>query len=446
MERDVETDIAEWRALVARGPVGDRDVDELEAHLRDQIADLEAAGLSDDEAFLVAVKRLGTLDELSRGFAAERGGRLWRQLVTPGGPGAEAGAPGWPRALAFAVAAGLVVLVALLAAGYPASTPDWLGRNAGLLVLPVLAAYLATRQGAAATELARWAAPVAVLALAVNLYPYGAGASTELLVATHLPVLLWAAVGFAYVGGAVGSHERRMDAVRFTGEWVVYLVLIAIGGGVLTGLTAAVLEPAGVDAERVAEWVLPLGAAGAVVIAAWLVQAKQSVVENMAPVLTMVFTPLFAVMLAVATVAYAVSGFGGVFDRELLALFDVLLVVVLGLVLYATSARDPERGPGWMDRVQAVAVVAALLLDLLVLGSMVARIGELGLTPNRVAALGLNVVLLVNLAGAVWHLARFLTGRGTFHRLETWQTSYLPVFAAWLVLVVLLLPPLFAFA
>jgi hypothetical protein len=442
----METNITEWRTLVARGPVGHRDVDELEAHLRDQIADLEASGLSDDEAFLVAVKRLGTLDELSREFAAERGGRLWRQLVPAGEPGIDTGAPGWARALGFAAAAGLVVLITLLVAGYPASTPDWLGRNAGLLVLPVLAAYLATRQDVAPAALARWAVPVAVVALAVNLYPYADGSSTEALVATHLPVLLWAAVGFAYVGGAIGSHERRMDAVRFTGEWVIYLVLIALGGGVLTGLTAAVLEPAGVDAERVAEWVLPLGAAGAVVVAAWLVQAKQSVVENMAPVLTMVFTPLFAVMLVVATVAYAVSGFGGVFDRELLALFDVLLVVVLGLVLYATSARDPERGPGWMDRVQAVAVAAALVLDALVLGAMVARIGDLGLTPNRVAALGLNVVLLVNLAGAAWHLARFLTGRGTFHRLETWQTTYLPVFAAWLAFVVLLLPPLFGFA
>ena len=62
----METRIAEWRTLVAQSPVGERDVDELEAHLRDQIADLEAVGLADDEAFLVAVKRLGTLDELPR--------------------------------------------------------------------------------------------------------------------------------------------------------------------------------------------------------------------------------------------------------------------------------------------------------------------------------------------------------------------------------------------
>ena len=145
------------------------------------------------------------------------------------------------------------------------------------------------------------------------------------------------------------------------------------------------------------------------IVAAWLVESKQRVIENMAPVLTMLFTPLFAVMLACAAVVYAVTGLGGAFDRDLLSVFDALLVVVLGLVLYGMSAREPSTSPGWMDRIQLVAVVSALVLDVMVLGAMIARIGDLGFTPNRAAALGLNLVLLVNLAGAAWLSARFLT-------------------------------------
>lgn len=55
-----------------------------------------------------------------------------------------------------------------------------------------------------------------------------------------------------------------------------------------------------------------------------------------------------------------------------------------------------------MDQVQLLAVVGALVLNVMVLGAMVARIGDLRFTPNRVAALGLNLVLLVNLDGAAW--------------------------------------------
>ena len=226
------------------------------------------------------------------------------------------------------------------------------------------------------------AIPAVVAAVLVNLYPFDDGATTGVLVAAHLPVVLWFLVAATYTGGELGSDERRMDVVRFTGEWFIYYVLLALGGGVLMGLTAGILEPAGVDAERVIEWVLPMGAAGAVIVAAWLVESKQRVVENMAPVLTVVFTPLFALMLVVAAVVYVVTGLGAGFDRELLTVFDVLMVVVLGLVLYGMSARESTAGPGWIDRVQLAAVASALVLDVIVLGAMLSRIGDLGFTPG----------------------------------------------------------------
>jgi hypothetical protein len=451
----LESQIAAWRAYVEGAPgVNGHDVDELEDHLRHQIAELSAAGLTADEGFLIAVKRLGDVDDLSREFAREHSGRLWKQLLLSGDDEPARASSGWFETFAFAVAAAVAIQVARLAAGFPDEEPTWLARNASLFVLPFLAAYFARQRQLDARHWMLTATPFVLAALVVNLYPwagdsdtevFGTDSDTEALVILSLPVALWLVVSYPYMGGTVRSHERRMDFVRFTGEWFIYYVLIALGGGVLMGLTAAILEPTAVDVDRVAEWVLPSGAAGAVVVAAWLVESKQRVVENMAPVLTMLFTPLFAVMLAGAAVVYAVTGLGEAFDRELLSVFDALLVVVLALVLYGMSARDPSTSPNWMDGTQLVAVVSALLLDVMVLGSMIARIGELGFTPNRTAALGLNLVLLVNLAGAALLSTRFLTRRSTLHRLERWQTAYLPVFALWAATVVVILPPLFGF-
>jgi hypothetical protein len=442
----LETQIAEWRSYVANAPaLNGHDVDELEDHLRHQIAELSVAGLADDEAFLVAVKRMGDLDAVSREFAREHSDRLWKQLL---GPAEEASpAPsGWLEALAFAVAAAVVIELARLVAGFPEEKPTWFARNLSLFVLPFLTAYFARRRQ---LDLRGWlvtAAPFVLAAVVINLYPYDADSDTEILVALHLPVVLGFVVAFPYMGGTLRSQQRRMDFVRFTGEWFIYYVLIALGGGVLMALTAGIFEPAGVDVDRIAAWVLPAGAAGGVIVAAWLVESKQRVVENMAPVLTMLFTPLFALMLACAAVVYAVTELGGAFDRDLLSVFDALLVVVLGLVLYGMSARDPSASANWMDWIQLIAVASALLLDAMVLGSMIARIGDLGITPNRTAALGLNVVLLVNLAGAALLSVRFLTRRSTLHRLERWQTTYLPVFALWAAAVVVVLPPLFGFS
>src|SRR5919106_1086016 len=232
----VESQIAEWRAYVAKAPaLNGRDVDELEAHLRDQIAELGAAGLSADEAFLVAVKRMGDVDTLSREFAREHSGRLWKQLVLRGEDAPVGSASGWLEALVFAVAAAVTVQVARLAAGFPDEEPSWLARNATLFVLPFLAGYFARRRQLDTRRWVRAVAPFALAALVVNLYPYDEDSATEALVALHLPFVLWFAIAYPYMGGTVRSHERRMDFVRFTGEWFIYYVLIALGGGVLMG-------------------------------------------------------------------------------------------------------------------------------------------------------------------------------------------------------------------
>src|SRR5687768_9512592 len=275
----LEPQIAEWRAFVEKGPAVDgRDVDELETHLRDQIADLGAAGLAADEAFLVAVKRMGSVDALSREFAREHSGRLWKQLVLAGGEDQDAPQSGWLEALLFAVGAAIAIHIARLAADIPSDSgesPMWFARSLSLFVVPFLAGFFVRRRGLDMRAALLTALPFVVAGVVVNLYPYKADSHTEILVAAHLPVLLWFFVAYPYMGGILRSHDKRMDFVRFTGEWSIYYVLIALGGGVLMGLTALILEPMSEDlAERVIEWVLPAGAAGAVIVAAWLVESK----------------------------------------------------------------------------------------------------------------------------------------------------------------------------
>jgi hypothetical protein len=238
-----------------------------------------------------------------------------------------------------------------------------------------------------------------------------------------------------------------MDFVRFTGELAIYFTLLALGGAVLIALTLATLRIIGADFEPVLEdWILPFAVPGALVVAAWLVEAKQQVVENIAPVLTRVFTPLTVVMLLVLLPVFATAGGFVDIDRNLLILMDAILVLVLCLLLYSISARDSLAPPGLFDGLQLVLVVSALGLDAVMLTAMLTRIAEFGYSPNKIAALGLNVVLLVHLVGAAWLAGGFLRGRRPFAAVERWQTRYLPVYGAWAAVVVLLFPPLFGFA
>jgi hypothetical protein len=175
------------------------------------------------------------------------------------------------------------------------------------------------------------------------------------------------------------------------------------------------------------------------------VEAKQSVIENMAPVLTRLFTPLLTLLLLVFLVTMAWTGSPINVKREVLIGFDLLLAVVVALVLYAASARDPQAPPGFFDGLQLLLVVSALVVDAVALWAIAARISEFGFTPNRVAALGENLILLVNLAWTAWLYASFLRRRGSFSILERWQIAYLPVYSVWAAVVVAVFPPLFGY-
>lgn len=394
---DLDVRIAEWRAWLTRRGAAAPDVNALEEQLRSHAEDLALAGLSADEAFLIAATRLASEDALTRDWARGQQNSLVSRLLVAGDDSIRT------------TRRAMVVGVAIATVG----------------------------------------AFFAVAAVVANIYPFPGAtetSATEILLVVHLPVLLWFVVGLAHAGTRWRQSDARMDAVRFTGEWAIYFALIALGGGVLVGLSVAVFSAIRLEVEDVVvEWVLPFGAAGAVIVAALLVEAKRSVVENIAPVLTKLFTPLFALLLLAFLGAMAWTRTVDI-DREVLIIFDLLLVVVLALALFSMSARGPGAPPGAFDRLQLVLVVSALVVDAVGLSAMVSRIALWGPSPNKLVALGLNIVLFINLAWLAWMLLGFLRRRRTHALLERWQMAYLPIYAAWAAIVVVVVPPVFGFA
>ena len=462
-DQPLEEQIAQWRAYVSRrqalhGP----DVEELEGHLRDQLSALTESGLAGDEAFLVAVKRMGSLDALSREFARAHSERLWKQLVISSGA-LDADAPASTGHTEVIVVLGLAVCAALAVKlpalfGHPLNTdqyvPPFYFRNATLFVFPLLAIYFMWKRGWNAKSALWLAVPFAAGAVFANVFPWQTVVvdnapkvrDTELLTVLHLPIALWIVVGIAYVRGRWFADGGRMNFVRFSGELAIYYVLIALGGFALVLFSFMLFRAIETNAEWfILGWVIPCGAAGAVIIGSWLVEAKQSVIENMAPVLTRLFTPLFTLLLLVFLATMAWTGSPINVKREVLIGFDLLLTVVVALVLYAASARDPQAPPDFFDGLQLLLVASALVVDGVALWAIAARISEFGFTPNRVAALGENLILLVNLAWTAWLYAGFLRQRSSFAVLERWQIAYLPVYSIWAALVVVIFPPIFGY-
>ena len=445
--RDETARFAAWRSHLLRdGGTSETELDELEEALSVEFGSLREAGLDPDEAFLVALKRVGEQHPPTREFARRYAVRMLE-------PPREAETGRWGVGAETWGALGLAALAAAAAKALqlfgPPLTEDaiaFYARNESVVALGCVAGYFAWKRGLRTARSVRVGAAFVAAAVVINLFPFVTAGSTEVLTALHLPIALWLAVGIAYTAGRWSVSADRMRFVRFSGELFIHGVLIALGGLVLSAITLTLFGTIGVDTDRLwVAWVLPCGAAGAAVIAAWLAESRTRVTGSLAPLLARIFTPLFAFALLALLVTMAWTGAGLRIEREVLLVLDVLLAVVVGLVLYAVSARAPDRGPGPFDTVQLLLVVLALGVDLLALGAIGARIAEFGFTPNRTAALGLNLVLLANLAGSAWFYVRFLRGLGAFAALERWQTGFLPVYAGWAAAVAVLFPPLFGY-
>ncbi len=452
---ELDSRVRAWTdRLRSRRAFREEDIVELETHLREEVERLGATGLSEEEAFLVAERRIGDPDKLAREYAKSGGGEPWRGLpfdeLTDGDRRSLAREVGLVALLALGAYALSRVpeLFGLLPMG-PDASPAYF-QNFALFFMPLVALYYGLRSR---PPLGVTIAAVALFALGgvvINLYPWAPMPSGEtmLLAILHLPVMLWLAVGLVFVAGKWRESGARMDFLRTTGEAVIYYGLIALGGGALTVFTLAIFGALGLRIEQLYfQNVVYGGAVAAPIVAVFLVNAKKSIVENIAPVLSRIFTPLVLATLAAYLVALVVLRRSPLTDRDTLLAFNVMLILVLALVIYNLSARSRERERrGLMDWLNLALVACAIAIDVVALAAIAGRIGTLGWTANRAALLGENVVLLADLGGLAVLTAMFLAGTVRHQAIERWQTAYLPVILGWCALVVAVLPLVFRFA
>lgn len=420
------------------------------AGLRAEAETLRATGLAPDEALLVAARRLARSNPEVRAFARAHFAGLWDE---PEPSPTDAGEPGTERRgfwvmAAFAAAAAVAVRLPEVFGFGLADSDDasFYARNLSLLVLAPMAGWFVWLKRPPRRVMAVIVAVFAMSAAVINAYRFDDDSSTFVLAALHLPVLLWLVIGLARTGNRWRLSGPRMEYVRFTGEWITYGALIALAGAVFSALTVGAFVALDIDTRWMTEWVMVAGAAGAVVVTAWLVEFWAGAVSKLASMLAYIFTPLFASMLVVFLVTVPATGRSIEGEREALILFNVLLGFVVGLLLFYGAARRPSNRPGFFDGAATVLAAAGLLTGVLTLAAVIGRIADFGWSPNRAAIAGINAIFLANLAGSVWLYVALWRRRRPFDDLVRWQTAHFSIYAAWAAVVVIAFPPIFSFA
>ena len=319
-------------------------------------------------------------------------------------------------------------------------------RIVGLLIVPFVVAYFLIRNQLSRQWWLGLAAAYALCAAVVALLPVSWTSASSIVMTLHLPVALLTGVALTYTGAEWRLPEARLRAIKFAGEWFVLYVLVMLGVGVLLGLFSLLSSTIGLSLDELFTWLAVVLAVAPVAVTAAIASSASSFVSGACQILVKLFVPLFTLMLSVFLILGLASGALFRFQRDLLLILDVVLIVVTALVGYHIASRDAAANSAKFELLTFALVSVAAVIDVGVLTSMLIRVSDIGLSLNRSVAIGLNLVLLINLSAIALRYWRFVRVGADYSFIQRWQARYLYVFFAWAGFAAFVLPALFRFA
>jgi len=221
--------------------------------------------------------------------------------------------------------------------------------------------------------------------------------------------------------------------------------LILLAGGVLMAVTLGLFDVIGMDIERFyADFIAIPGGVAAPVIAWYLIRTYPGITGKIAPVIARVFTPVVLVTLTVYLVSLIFSHSRILENRNLLIIFNVMLLGVLALILFSISGI--VKGTSGKNTLPALFFlsVLAIVINSVALIAIISRITD-GITPNRTVVLVTNILVFLNLILIALRLFRSCFKGDPVERVEKSIARYLPVYAGWTVIAIFLLPLVFGF-
>jgi hypothetical protein len=361
----------------------------------------------------------------------------------------EAAKPSWGSTTEL-----VIVIVFALLAGLIASIPNITGidnekflfRNISFIVFPLLSAYFIWKQKLAFKQYLFPLLAFIIAAVYINLLPTNKESSSIMLAFIHLPIFLWTIFGYSFLGENIKSSQSRIGFLRYNGDLVVISGILLLSTVLFSAITVNLFDLIGINIEifyfqNIMIW----GIAAIPIVATYLIQTNAQLINKVSPIIAKIFTPLVFINLFIYLSAMVYTKKYPYQDRNVLLLFNVLLMGVMALILFSIA----EAGKATKNKFSLIVLFGLSALTLIVnaiaLSAIVYRINEFGFSANRIAVLGGNLLIFINLVLVSYKL--FLTSfkNGTIEEIEESIAGYLPVYAIWTGLITFLVPLLFQF-
>lgn len=346
----------------------------------------------------------------------------------------------------------IFIVIAAFVGGLIAKIPGFLGleydvylsKNIGFVVFPILSMYFIWKQKLA---MSKFILPLILFigsAIFINSLPYNEQSSTFILSLIHLPIFLWSILGYSFVGGDIQNSQKKISFLKFNGNFIVMTALIFISGVIFTGITIALFELLKIDIkqfyfEQIAVWAL----AAIPMLSTYLVQNNPQLVNKISPTIAGIFTPLVFITLLVFLVALMYTGKNIYNDRNFLLLFNALLIGVMAIILFSLTEATKNASSKMNLIILFGLSLLTIIANAIALSAIAFRLSEFGISPNRLAVLGANLLMFVHLLFVSYGLIKNLKGKASIQDVEKEIALFIPAYAVWAAFVAFAMPFIF---
>ena len=348
----------------------------------------------------------------------------------------------------------LFVIIIALIAGIIAKLPSLLNinaelfysRNIGLIIFPMLTTYFIWRKNPSLKKIIVAGLVFLIAAIFINLLPADNTSNTLILSCIHLPIFLWAVVGFIYVGDNIKDQHKRIDFLRYNGDLVIISGLILIAGAMLTGITIGLFSVIGLDIkEFYFNYIVIFGLAAVPILGTYITQTNPHLVDKISPVIAKIFSPLVLITVTVYLAAILFSGKGLKIDRDFLMILNLLLIGVMAIILFSVAATSKKNINPIGNLILLALSIVTVIVNGIALSAILFRISAWGITPNRIAILGVNILMLINLFMVAFQLFKTVSRKSDIRAVENSIAIFIPIYILWTIIVTFIFPLLFSF-
>ncbi|HBE42562.1 MAG TPA: DUF4153 domain-containing protein [Bacteroidales bacterium] len=283
-----------------------------------------------------------------------------------------------------------------------------------------------------------------LLTIYVNLLPSVTDNATINLVYIHLPLLLWCIYGLVFIDFNLKDKIKRIEYIRYNGDLAILMAIIVIAGGILTGITIGLFEAIGIGIENFyMNNVVIAGAVSVPIVATFIIKNYPALTNKIAPVIAGIFSPLVLLTAVIYLIALAFSGKDPYSDREFLLIFNIMLLGVMAVIVFSISETSVFKKQRFNELILFILSIITVIIDLIALSAIFYRLSTYGITPNRLAVLGSNVLISGNLILLVIDLYKVNFKKALINEVELTIAKYLPVYLIWILFVIFGFPLLF---